>query len=316
MEVLLLGSGAVGIGIAASIYDAGYNVDFVAKGKTNEKIKAGGIKRKGIFKGVYIPPEKIITYESISDIANKKYDYVLICTKSISNADTAKELEKCNYVMKDNGSIVIFQNGWGNDEEFMKYFDKSQIYSARVITGFTRPEENISEVTVHAEPILIGSLYGEELDKADPLVKAIRDGGIPCEITREIEKALWAKMLYNCTLNPLGAVLGVEYGRLTESENSIHIMNGIIDEIFSLMKAAGYQTYWKGPEEYKKVFYGQLIPNTYRHRSSTLQDIEKKVKTEIDSLSGCLVRLGKKHNISVPNNTMIYNMIKALESYF
>lgn len=316
MKVLLYGCGAVGLGVAASIFQAGHSVDFIAKERTKAIICSRGIKRIGIFKEVAIPPESIKIYDNFDSIENQNYDFIMICTKSTSNKDTAKQLERNRRLLELNGKIVIFQNGWGNDEHFLEYFSKTQIYSARVITGFQRPEWNISEVTVHASPILMGSLYGEDIITLLPLAEAIDIGGIPCRVTNDVAKALWAKMLYNCTLNPLSAILGVPYGKLTESENSVFIMNNIIEEIFSVITAAGYVTDWRNAEEYKKEFYSKLVPSTYEHRSSTLQDIERKIKTEIDSLNGSIVILGNKYNISVPYNTMIYNMIKAMESYF
>ncbi|MDP4088747.1 MAG: ketopantoate reductase family protein [Bacillota bacterium] len=316
MEVLLYGCGAVGLGIAASIYDAGLSVDFVAKGRTKEAIRNNGIVRSGIFKEVKVSPEDIVIYEDLDEIKNKQYDYVLVCTKSTSNSEAAENLKGHSHILKSHGKIVIFQNGWGNDEAFLQYFSKNQIFSGRVITGFSRPERYISEVTVHSSPVLIGSLHGEDIYPVSALAEAIDNGGIPCEITDDIEKALWAKMLYNCTLNPLGAVLGVSYGKLTESENSIFIMDNIIEEIFKVMSAAGYHTYWQDAAAYKRVFYGELIPDTYRHRSSTLQDMERKIKTEIENLNASVVRLGSKYGIPVPYNTIIYNMIKAMESFF
>jgi 2-dehydropantoate 2-reductase len=316
MNALLYGSGAVGIAIAAALLDCDWKVDIKATGKTKDSICKNGIKRKGLFKEIYFAPEMLEVFESLADINQANYDYILICTKTINNEINAEDIYLNKHILKQNGKIVIMQNGWGNDEPYLKYFPKSTIYYARVITGFTRPERYISEVTVHASPILIGSLYDQPVESVIPLAEAINRGGIPCEVTHEIEKALWAKMLYNCTLNPLGAVLRVNYGRLKESENSIFIMNKIIEEIYKVMKRGGYHTYWNDAEEYKKVFYQELIPTTYNHKSSTLQDIEKRNKTEIDSLTGSIVKLGAKFNIEVPYNTMMYYLIKAIENFY
>lgn len=252
----------------------------------------------------------------MDDIQIDSYDYILVCTKAMFNEIIATDIYNNRSILSDSGKIVIFQNGWGNDEPFLKYFGTDKVFNARVITGFTRPERHTSEVTVHASPVLIGNLHNQPSDAVAVLAEAINEGGIPCSVTNEIEKALWAKMLYNCTLNPLGAILGVNYGRLTESESCVDIMNTIIDEIFSVIKAGGYQTYWNDSKEYKEVFYKQLIPPTYNHRSSTLQDIERKSKTEIDTLTGSIVSLGAKLSVEVPYNKMIFNLIKTMESFF
>lgn len=316
MEVLIYGSGAVGIGIAAALYDANVNVSLKASKATKEIIEKQGIERCGILKWIKIPKGEIEVWENLYDIKDRKFDFIIVSSKTTSNKESAKEIGANSHLLKENGEILLFQNGWGNDEAYLEYFEKDRINLACILVGFKRVERNVSEVTVFAEPIAIGGLYKKSNDNLMELAKAITDGGIACQVSENIIKAMWAKMLYNCTLNPLGAILGVNYGKLTETENSLYIMNEIIKEIFSVIEAAGYSTYWDNAEEYKRTFYGKLLPSTYEHRSSTLQDIERKIKTEIDSLTGSIVKLGQKNNVPVPFNTMTYNLIKTMESYF
>ncbi|MDD2233981.1 MAG: ketopantoate reductase family protein [Desulfitobacteriaceae bacterium] len=321
MNVLIIGAGAVGLGIGASLYDVGWKLDIVDRKETREAIEEKGIVRRGLFREIIIPAGRVNVFEKLENIqgdiqAGNMYDYVLICTKTTISSQIAEDLAKHKNILKEEGKIVIFQNGYGTDETFLKYFTKDQIYSARIITAFCRPELNISEVKGHAAPILIGSLYGRSSEYVKPLAQAISDGGIPSEITDDIQKALWAKMLYNCTLNPLGAILDVKYGKLTENKYSLYIMDKVIDEIFEVMTAAGYRTYWEDTESYKKEFYSELIPSTCDHRSSTLQDIERKIKTEIETLTNVIVKMGRTMNIPVPFNDMTYNLIKTMESYY
>ena len=93
-------------------------------------------------------------------------------------------------------------------------------------------------------------------------------------------------------------------------------MDRLIQETFAVMDACGYYTFWENAEAYQKDFYGKLIPDTYAHRSSTLQDIEKKQQTEIHTLNGCIVSLAEKHGIQVPTHRMICEMILTLEANF
>jgi 2-dehydropantoate 2-reductase len=182
-----------------------------------------------------------------------------------------------------------------------------------VITGFIRPEKNHVDITVHADAIHIGSLYSRSIEKIVSLGEAVATGGIPCEAVSDIERSLWAKMLFNCPLNSLGAIFGVPYGALGESEQAKQIMEMIVREIFLVTKAAGYSTYWDSPEEYLAKFYSDLIPLTAKHHSSTLQDLQAGKRTEIDALNGAIVELGKTHHVSVPGNEIVYWMVKFLE---
>ena len=316
MNILVIGAGSVGIGLSASALSQDANLSIFARGKTADAIRKNGIKRTGLFAHYSFTPNEFEVYEYYGEKKKNAYDYIFITSKTTANDDISKKLNENREILKKNARIIIFQNGFGNDEPYLRYFSKKEVFSARVITGFTRPERHISEVTVYTEPILIGSLQGENPSELQEIADMITASGIKCELTDEVDKYLWAKMLYNCSLNPLGAILDVNYGNLTENEYTIDLMNNIIDEIFNVIKASGYSTLWHSPEEYKDIFYSKLVPDTYNHYSSTHQDIQRKIKTEIDSLTGKVIDLGEKNNIDVTTNKIIYNLIKAIESDF
>lgn len=314
MKILVIGAGGVGIGLACSVGSQDAEISIYARGETASAIKENGIKRTGLFTHYEI--ENVPVYEDYEDIPSDYFDYIFIASKTTANEDIAKNLNDHKDILKDTTKIIIFQNGFGNDEYYLKYFNKSQVFSARVITGFRRPERHISEVTVYTEPILLGSLQGENPECLQEVADLITKSGIECKTTHEVDKYLWAKMLYNCTLNPLGAILNKTYGELTENPYTLEIMNNIIDEIFAVIEKSNYKTLWQTPDEYRDIFYSKLIPDTYNHYSSTHQDIQNNIKTEIDSLNGKVIQLAKTHNIDVSTNKIIYNMIKAIESTF
>ena len=236
MNILVIGAGGVGIGLATSVASQGADVSIYARGETAKAIKENGIKRCGLFTHYEI--REIPVYESYEEIPKNHFDYIFICSKTTANEDIAENLNRNRAILNKSTKIIIFQNGFGNDEHYLKHFTKKQVFSARVITGFTRPERHISEVTVYTEPILLGSLQGENPDSLQEIADLITASGIKCEITTEVDKYLWAKMLYNCTLNPLGAILDVTYGKRTDTQDTLYIMNSMIDEIFEVIKAS------------------------------------------------------------------------------
>jgi len=330
MRALIYGGGAVGLGIASCLILSGAKVDIIAREGTVSALRTGGLARTGIFGSVEVGPEGFGAFASLDELLriggqrlqdgglNRDrdfgYDYVLICTKSHGSPAAASDLSRHRKILGDGGKIVLFQNGWGNAEIFAEHFPKDQIYSARVITGFSRPEKNVVEVTVHADSIHLGSLFSSDLAPMAPLAEVITKGGIPTEVVPEVGKDLWAKMLYNCALNPLGAIFGVPYGDLAEVSASREIMEALIGEIFAVMEAAGYRTHWSAPDEYRAVFYERLLPPTARHESSTLQDIRAKKSTEIEALSGAVVRLGEEVGVPTPTNATLYRMVKFMEA--
>ena len=314
MKALIYGGGAVGLGIASFLLKSKAQVDVIAKENTVLALRKYGLVRTGIWGDYCAEPSAFGSYTSLSEIRTKAYDYILVCTKSFDSFEAARYLSQYESLLGDKTKIVLFQNGWGNAEIFLSFFDKEKIYNARVITGFRRPKANEVTITVHADSIHIGSLFHEDLVCIENLCQSIDKGGIPCEAASEIEKDLWAKMLYNCALNPLGAILDVQYGVLAEREPSRIIMKGIVEEVFEVIKAAGYETHWQSPNDFLEVFYDKLVPDTAEHKSSTLQDILAKKKTEIDALNGAVIKLAEKHEVHVPYNSAVYNIVKFIEA--
>jgi 2-dehydropantoate 2-reductase len=315
MNVLVYGGGAVGLGIASTLLKSNATVSIVGRLSTVEALKHNGIERSGLFGGYAYSGTRMLAVDSLSQINQiEKFDYVLVCTKSFDSAFVARDLSEHHKLFDELSPIILFQNGWGNADYFVEEFGKTRIFNARVITGFKKVNPASVLITVHANPIHIGSLYGENCNHIISLCELIKTGGIGCEVSPDISKELWTKMLYNCSLNGLGAIVGVTYGELAENQQARVIMNRVIDECFAVMNQSHFEAHWDAASDYRTLFYGKLVPKTSGHESSTLQDIRNKKRTEIDSLNGVIVDLGKKFEVSVPYNEMIYHMVKLLES--
>jgi len=314
MKVLLYGVGSVGLGLASCLLKSQAEVCIIARADTVAALHKSGLVRTGIFGRFHTGPETFSAYESLNEFESRAFDFILVSTKSFGSAAAADDISQHSRLLGAQTRIVLCQNGWGNAEKFVFLFPKDRIYSARVITGFTRHKFNKVEITVHADAIHIGSLFGRSLAPVQPLANAIAAGGIPAVTVPDIEKDLWAKMLYNCALNPLGAILDVPYGDLAKNPFTKDLMNHIVEEVFSVMTAAGFHTHWQSADGFLKVFYDKLVPATAGHKSSTLQDIAAGKKTEIDALTGAVLVLADKHHIDVPYNRAIYSLVQFLSA--
>jgi len=314
MKVLIYGGGSVGLGIASSLLKSKAAVDIIAREETVAALQWSGLVRKGIFGEFYAKPGDFECFSLLDSVSEQVYDYIVVSVKSCDSLEAAKDISRHKNLFDKKSEIILFQNGWGNAEIFSSFIPSSKIFNARVITGFTRNKPNEVTITVHADAIHIGSLFGEDSSKIAEMCEAIADGGIPCEPTDEIGRDLWAKMLYNCALNPLGAILDVPYGVLAQYESTRFIMDKITEEIFHVLAGAGHKTHWGQADGFLKVFYDKLVPDTAEHRSSTLQDIHAKKKTEIEALNGAIIKLAEKNSIDVPYNKTVYNMIKFIEA--
>ncbi len=311
---MIFGAGAVGLGLSSFLLQAGHRVHLVGNEKTVLALRKNGLKRQGIFGSVSFSPQQFTASSNLAETGRETFDFFLVCTKSFDTENSARQLKAESTLAHQKSPIVLCQNGWGNAEIFTQYFPDKQVFNARVITGFIRPELHMVDVTVHAQPVHLGSLFQGDSTLLLGLADALSQGGIPCAVTNDIGKDLWAKMFYNCPLNALGAVLQVPYGHLGENVNSRDLMERIIEEAFQVMQGLGYDSHWQSAGEYLEDFYGKLLPSTYEHESSMLQDIRAGKKTEIEALNGVIVREGEKLGINVSCNETVRKQILFLQN--
>jgi 2-dehydropantoate 2-reductase len=313
-NIIVFGAGAVGLGIGSCLVRDDARVTFVARPATRRDVQENGLRRSGIFGEVRFPPERFRVVERIDDVGDEQVDCVLVCVKSFDSPVAADAIAAAGACRADSCKVVLFQNGWGNFEVFARRIEPRRIYSARVITGFQLLSPGHVQVTVHADAIKIGSLAGADASEMEDLARRITEGGIPAETTTTIERDLWAKMLYNCCLNPLGAVLETHYGALGDSAPTRAIMEEIAREVFAVMQAAVHQTHWADAAGFLADFYGQMLPATYAHQSSMLQDLRVGRRTEIDAINGAVVELGERLGVATPYNRTMRDLVRFKEA--
>ena len=137
--------------------------------------------------------------------------------------------------------------------------------------------------------------------------------GVPAVVTDRLAALLWAKVFYNAALNPLGALLNVHYGALPDQPESRDLMDRVIDEAFAVAGAEGVALNWVTAADYRQEFYVRLVPATYDHRSSMLQDLERGRRTEIDAINGAVWHRGAARGITTPVNETLTRLVHAVE---
>lgn len=310
----MVGAGAVGLGIGSCLLAAGQRVRFVVRDAAARSVLAReGLLRTGIFGEVRTPPQRFSVHASIEALPAEPLDFVLVCTKTFDSEAVAEALAAADARLGGEARIVLFHNGWGSAERFARRLPARRVFNARVITGFRRTAPAAVEITVHAEAVRLGSLFGASPEEVAPLARAIARGGLPCEVSPAVARDLWAKMLYNCALNPLGALLGVPYGALDAGVETRCILEAVARETFGVLRRAGFETHWPGPEEWLADFYARILPPTARHEPSMLQDLRAGQRTEIDALCGAVAALGARLGVPTPASEALVSLVHAAE---
>jgi len=312
LHYLIFGAGAVGTLLGGHLASAGHHVIFIGRKWNISGIREQGITISGVWGNRKLSPQP--AFESIDDIPRQErdFDFIIITTKAFA---TREAIALCEPVVGEATLVISCQNGYGNCQAIAERIGWHRTLGARIITGVELPQPGTVQVTVHGDAIRLGHHRREyPLTQLQSIALTMKEAGIPVEPTEQLEEYLWAKILYNAALNPLGALLGVRYGNLAAREETRKIMDRIIEEAFAVTSAHGIRQFWDSPEAYRQAFYDQMIPPTAAHYPSMLRDLERKRRTEIDALNGAVVSLGTQKQIPTPINDMIVSLIRFRES--
>ncbi len=310
-RILIAGAGALGSVFGGCLRRAGAAVTLLGRASHLDAIRNGGLHISGIWGEHHADGFELCER---ADALSGHFATMLLATKSY---DTSAMIGAVAPYLADDGVVISMQNGLGNVETIEAAVSPARTLGARVIFGAEIIAPGSVRVTVYADKVLLGARRpgaSPALDqRAREWAARIDATGIPAAYTDELEAALWAKVLYNAALNPLGALLGVPYGLLAQHDDTRALMNAVIDEAFAVARAEGIHLPWPSAAEYCALFYDRLVPSTFDHRSSMLQDLERGRRTEIEAINGEVWRRGRAHGIVTPANETLTRLVRYRE---
>ncbi len=312
MRALIMGAGAIGSVMGAFLAESGCNVTLVGRAAHMDAIRRAGLRVTGIFGERHVTDLRTCT--TPDEGAEAAYDLVMVTVKSYDTDSAARAIAP---FLHDESLVCACQNGLGNAAAIANHVGWPRTIAARAIFGAWLPEPGVAEVTVIANPTAFGTY-----DPATPTapVKALAArldaAGLPAVYTDTIDTVLWAKVAYNCALNPLSALLDAPYGRLLETEDSQALMASVIHELYAVGGAMGVALEPATPGEYLERLFHELIPPTAAHYASMREDFRQRRRTEIGALNGAIARYGAEHGTPCPVNDTLTRIVRAREALY
>lgn len=128
----------------------------------------------------------------------------------------------------------------------------------------------------------------------------------------EMQGQLWCKLAANCLINPLTSIYQCTNGKVVDCPEWEHMLNAIPQEVAQVAQCRSGADATDVQASVLREFCVQVVASTQENRSSMLQDVTAKRRTEIDALNGYIVRLGEENDIFVPANRDLYKRILEL----
>lgn len=295
-NVLICGLGAIGTIYARQLEDC-----------TNLKILTDKSRYERYTKNPVIFNGEVCNFDYIMpDKKDFKADLIIIATKNSGLNEAIKSIE--NFV-NDNTVIMSLLNGISSEETIATKYGWDKILFSYFV-GHTSTRKG-NEITYDGVGEIVFGDKGN--DMASPNLLAVKElfekSKIDFTIPDDIQYSMWKKFLVNVGTNQASAVLGASYKLFLESENALNIAKSLMKEAQAIAKAIGINNTDKMLDEAVEII-NSMLPDT---KSSMLQDVEMKRRTEVDIFAGKVVELGQKYNIPTPYNSMFYELISAID---
>ncbi|MCX7773731.1 MAG: ketopantoate reductase family protein [Clostridia bacterium] len=269
---------------------------------------------------VIVDPQRLDRYQKGTVINGKPYAFQLavpgksdeaaeLIIVAVKGHHLERAMESMAPFVGDNTLILSLLNGITSEEDLSRCFGRE-----KVLHGFCVGTDAVREQgqVRFSNPgrIVFGEYYPEAAGKAAGVADILSRAGIANVVSSDIRREMWWKFMMNVGINQTSAVLRAPYGVYQTIPEARELMASAAREVIGIAQKEGIPLSEADIEGYLGVIQ-TLSPEG---KTSMLQDVEARRKTEVESFALTVVKLGRKHGIPTPVNEMLYRMIRVIEA--
>ncbi|HHZ00409.1 MAG TPA: ketopantoate reductase family protein [Tissierellia bacterium] len=300
-KIAIIGMGAVGTVYGRLLHDKfGPNFSVISDESRKEKLKKSGFTINGY-----------TFYPNISSNSDNKEKYDLIIF-AVKNYQLEEAIEDVRSFVGENTVLLTLLNGvTARDIIQAAYPHNKVLYGLAMRIDAVRTENGV--VNTDDGEIHFGEADNRVISQEVQAVKDCFDAaGMKSIIFPDMIRMYWKKFMLNVGFNQVTAVTRAPYGKVTNIETSLILFKEAMREVLMIAKAMNIDLREEDIDEFVALM-DHFAPNS---KTSMLQDVEAKRKTEVDYFGGTVVEYGKKLNIPTPVNHVLYCIIKSLEALY
>lgn len=303
MHIDVLGPGAIGTLFAARLARSGSDVRLVDKdAERAARIDAEPVTVTGS-NGEFRHPVPCAPLSRVTAAA----DLVCLCVKAY---DTAEAVRAAARLIGPETVVVSLQNGLDNAETLLKHVGGGdRIVCAVTDQGalLTAPG-HVSDTGRGATRI--APFVPEGMPGADGFARLLQSAGLPARTYARADTICWSKAIVNTAINPVTAIWNLHNGDLPLTQSAAGQARAACREAQAIARAAGIPLLYR--DAWAEVC--RVCEQTAENRSSMLQDIRAGRRTEIDAITGAIVRKGDTVGIEAPVCRELWERVRDMES--
>lgn len=298
MKLLIAGAGAIG-GWLGGLLAANHDVTLLGRQPLADAVAAHGLRVSGHTELAVHP--RVITEPAGS------FDAAFLTCKAHATSTVAQRIAP-----HVTGPIVSLQNGLGNAEKLTAIFGPDRV--AVALTSHGVKVDGPGRL-VHAGlgTTTVGPAPGTDpTDDADGWAfDVLRAAGLEPRREASMRGHIWQKAIINAGVNPVAALHDVANGALLDGPLAA-LSAGLVQEATQLAARARVTL----PSDDLVAVTRRVCENTRQNLCSMVQDVRARRPTEMEQITGRMVRLAEQLLVSMPRNESVYGRMKDLEASY
>lgn len=318
LRIVILGAGAVGSIIGAHLARAGEQVTLIARGQRAALLREHGITVTGL--ADFTVSVNVIT--RLDEV--KETDVLFVAVKAY---DTESALSSFRH-LEVNGVLSI-QNGVLKDEQLAHCFGgEKTIGAAAMLAGEIMPAGNVR--FTRSEALYIGELPAGTSERVQSIATVLERAGIRAVVSPHIQTVEWSKYVGFASLMTVAGLTRLETCKILKAPELAHVLVILLREMALLAEKLGVPLEDYGVlgaktltsvslEEAMTIIrhHGEQMEavGATGHKVSSLQDLERGRRTEVEEIIGYAVQKGTTLGLRMPTVETCYRLLTGIDGY-
>jgi 2-dehydropantoate 2-reductase len=302
MRIAIMGSGGVGGYYGGLLAAVGQEVTFIARGAHLEAIRDKGLQIKSVHGDLAVSPAKAT--DRPGEIG--PVDLVIVATKTYHTDEAARAIKP----LIGSGTVVIsLQNGIDAAERIGSVLGMERMVGgATWLSAALEAPGRIGQYSQFRR-IVLGELDGRSTPRAQAIASVLATTPAVIELVPNIRQVLWTKFVFIAAISALGGLTRVAIGEYRQVPEAREVLAEAMAEVVAVAKANGVDL---DADIIGKTltFIDASAPDI---RPSMQRDLEAGRTSELESLIGVVVRLGKEHGVPTPVMRLAYALLKPAQ---
>ncbi len=305
MKIAVIGPGSMGLLYGARLSG---RAEVTLVGKRPEAIRE--IREHGVVIEREGHKEVFRVPAAVNGCLEGPQDLVILFTKAYQ---TREALEENRNGIGQDTLILTLQNGAGHEDVLREFADDSHVLIGTTTQGSSRLS---SHEIVHSGlgDTVIGTLAPERTqemaERLRDIVSVFEQSGFPCHVSDQIRYTVWHKLMINASSSVLSGILQVPQGYIVQNGSAWSLCQDLIREMCTV--ASGEGCCFDAQEQIVRIReHLKKAPGGY---TSIYMDLKNGRKTEVDAISGAVVRAAEKQGVVAPAHLTMVRLVHAMES--